>query len=210
MKIKLKIALQLLNDFLNFLIRKKETRRLNHETLKFINFIISHLHAGCTLENTFTKCIQSKTQFDPIQTYIAKTLSYSLQCHAFKQALQMTYEEILKNKNYANLALLFNSFQILTVKGSKSIYLLQKVKKKIEDEMNFEHKILVITAQMRFQSNVILFSPLMLSIILLIISPEHIYIFFHSTLGIYSVFIMIFFNILGWIFLRKIVQLENI
>ncbi len=187
----------------------KKNKRCEGDIVSFIDFLISYLNSGATIQRCFEVAVQKKNFETEVQNSIINTLAYFHQGYSFRIAIETVYKQILKQKRNKYLALLFNGLAMLLIKGSQSSSLLQKIKEKIEDEIQFLQKLKVITAQMTIQANVILFSPLVLSLILLIISPDHIYIFFESFVGISILIFMVCLNILGWFSLRKILAINQ-
>lgn len=186
----------------------REEKKLNAEVPKLIDSLISYMNAGLhpyrALEISSQKQIFSKTLRFPLY----KITTLCSRGSSFVDAIDIVNRDIILKSSHKYLVHLFIGLKISFLKGARSLPILEKIREKTLDEIQFQRKLNVITAQMRFQAHVILFSPFLLSMILFFISPEHIFIFFESFFGKCIFFLMIVLNLSGYFTIRNILKIE--
>ena len=198
----------LIKNIYRNLKEQKKHNILQHDLLRLIDLLHSYLHAGLTLQKTFEQAASKPQICLPLRLFLIKALGFCKQGLTFQESIQRISHNCQNKTEHRHFFLLLRSLQILVKNGGKTTHLLQTVKENIENEIKFKKKLKVLTAQMRMQANIILLSPIILTALLLLISPEHILIFFESTLGVLAFLVMIFLNLCGWFFLKKIITIS--
>jgi len=174
----------------------------------FIDFIIIHLNAGLTLQQCIELMVHKPKIPIHIKLLLSQVLSLCRRGYSLSYSLDLIQKRIQKLNSYRHFFIVFNAMKIVSIKGVRGTSLFAKIKKKVADENKFRRTLIVLTAQMRLQARVILFSPLLLCLILLILSPEHIFVFFESIFGGCLFIIMMVLNLGCYLALKNILNIK--
>lgn len=180
---------------------------MNAEIPKLINFLIAYMNAGLHPVQALEYASQNLSFSEALRFPLFKVTTLCTRGCTFVDSIEIVLKDIMGKPTFKYLSLLLIGLKVSFLQGAGSVYILEKIANKANDEIKFQQKLRVITAQMRLQANVILFSPLCLTILMLFVSPEHIFVFFESIFGICLFVIMIIFNFCGYFTIQKIVKI---
>lgn len=186
---------------------KRARKKICLEIPKLIEFLIAYLNAGSHPLHALERVTQNMTFSKYLRFYIFKLTALYSRGYSFNDAIDIVLKEIACIDSRRYLTLLFMGLKISFMRGVGSVKILQKIRDKALGEIQFQKKFCILTAQMRLQSNVILLSPLCLGGIFLVISPDHILIFFESMFGHCLFFLMCFLNLCAVYFIKKITKI---
>lgn len=206
-EINLNTIKQILSRISKEIYSKKEFSEINNSILKLIDFLIMNLNAGIHPQKSFELASKKPGFSKPVRFCLFKISSLCQKGYSFTESVRLIHEEISLISSHRNLSILLLGLNISFSKGVMGVQMLEKIKQKIEDEIQFKRKFSTITAQMRLQANVIIFSPIVIVFILSLIAPSHILVFFESRFGIFLFIIMIILNLTGYLSLRKIINI---
>ncbi len=126
---------------------------------------------------------------------------------SFSQCLRGVHKIFEGSQQKKFLSFLFTSMLVSFESGAGAMYILDRIKEKVSDQIELRRKLKVSTAQMRLQALVILLSPVFLVIIIGIISPNNLLFFIHTNVGRSLLIVMTSFYGLAIYFLRRIIKI---
>lgn len=187
---------------------RKTKKRLHLEIPRLVDFLISYLNAGLHPLHAIDLVARNINLSKYLRFYLFKFNLLCTRGYSFVDAADLVLKEIECIDLRRYLTMFFMGLKLSFLTGGGSIKILQKIRDKSNDEIQFQKKLRVLTAQMRFQSYVILLSPPCLACIMLIISPEHILIFFESFFGYCLFFLMCFLNLCAFFLIKRITKIS--
>lgn len=183
-------------------------KRLYLEIPRLVDFLISYLNAGLHPLHALDLVARNVTFSAYLRFHVFK---FSLLCtrgYSFVDAADCVVKDIKCMDLRRYLTMFFMGLKLSFLKGGGGVKILQKIRDKANDEIKFQKKLRVLTAQMRLQSYVILLSPLCLACIMLVISPEHILVFFESFFGYSLFFLMCVLNLCAVFLIKRITKIS--
>lgn len=205
--IKQKKAKIIIRNLLYYIWFRQTKQNAYTEFPKMIDFLIGYLNAGLHPLQALERVVQNVLFSRSVRFQIFKLISLCTRGYSFVDATDIVLKDIQCNNSRRHLALFFVGLKMSFFCGNGSVKTLQNIRNKVLEEIQFQKKFRILTAQMRLQANVILLSPLCLGFLLMLISPEHILIFFESPFGIIIFAIMCILNLAAVYFIKKTINI---
>jgi len=188
--------------YLKYKKKKDYLQKFNEQLVDGIGLIANSLRAGLTFQQAL----------NVLTNEISPPLSLEFKEVLNKHRLGISLENALlelaqKNKN-ENLDLLITSVIITKETGGNLAEVLSKVAESIREKSRLEGQIKVLTAQGRLSGWIVGLLPFVLTFIIYLIDPELIVPMFTDIRGIMMVIVAIVMEIIGILFIRKIVNID--
>lgn len=107
-----------------------------------------------------------------------------------------------------DMKLIVNAILIQKDVGGNLSEILENIGDTIRERQRIKNEINTLTAQGRLSGLIIMVMPIFLGGIIYLFSPEYITLLFQTMLGKFMLGLAVFNQILGWLFIRKIVNIE--
>ena len=160
------------------------------------------LRAGFSIAQAFDSVVEQGTtpiseEFRILQQQLRIGMS-------FEDALQSMTERVGSD----DLSLVTTSLVISRRTGGNITEIFDKISETIRARMKVGRKVKTLTAQGRLQGVIVSLMPLFLGVLMTIIRPGLMLPFLFSPIGVVSVLAMMVLVLLGWLMIRKIVQID--
>ncbi len=124
----------------------------------------------------------------------------------------MGFEEALDSMNQRvgsdSLSLVTTAIIISRKTGGNVTEIFDKISDTIRSRMKIERKVRTLTAQGRTQGIIVSALPIVLGLIMLVLKPKMMVDFLTSVVGVLSLVAMFALIILGWLIIRKIINID--
>ena len=184
------------------IMRRRRLERFNAQLASALNTMSNALKAGFSIQQAFSSVV------DEGDAPIAQEFSMFLQ----QLRIGVTFEDALaamdERMGSEDLMLMVQSIEIARQTGGNLTEVFDRIAETIRERRRIEGKIKSLTAQGKIQGRVVSAMPLVLGIGMYFIDSQMMTTFFRSTAGIVVLLIVVVLEILGAIFINKIVNID--
>ncbi|RHW43175.1 type II secretion system protein [Neobacillus notoginsengisoli] len=188
-----------------FILKKKEKERIekfNEGLSDMITTIIGSLRAGFSFPQALKSVAEEADS--PIKEEIESVIK-SMQ---YGSSIEEALNELKERMPSEDLDLMIQAILIQRQVGGNLATVLEKIVETIRDRTRIQRQIKTLTAQGRMSGMVIALLPFFLGIALYFIQPEFISSLFTHPVGLGMVAAGVTSSVIGFIFIRKITQIE--
>ncbi|CEG26054.1 hypothetical protein BN1002_00893 [Bacillus sp. B-jedd] len=188
-----------------FILKKKEKERVekfNEGLADMISTIIGSLRAGFSFPQALKSVAEESGS--PIKEEIESVIK-SMQ---YGSSIEEALNELKERMPSDDLDLMIQAILIQRQVGGNLATVLEKIVETIRDRTRIQRQIKTLTAQGRMSGMVIALLPFFLGIALFFIQPEFISSLFTHPVGLGMVGAGVISSVIGFIFIRKITQIE--
>jgi tight adherence protein B len=187
-----------------FIKKKKKARfeRINQEIGECLTVLSNSLRAGYSFQQSIE--LVSREMTGPLAMEFGKTLREINLGTPTEQALSNMAQRVESD----DLDLMITAVLIQRQIGGNLAEILDNISNTLRERIRIKGEIKTLTAQGRISGLVIGLMPPILFAILLVIDPGYISVLLHKKIGIYMLLTGVCSQIIGFIFIRKIVNIE--
>ncbi|MFA9397890.1 MAG: type II secretion system F family protein [Clostridiaceae bacterium] len=184
-------------------MKKKEKTKLFESQLNEGIMIISNsLKAGYSfLQAVSVVCEETKDPFSKEFKRLLKEMRLGI---AEKEALL----NLLSRVESENLKLVINAIVIQKDTGGNLAEILDNIGETIRDRDKIKGELKTLTAQGKLSGTIVMLMPIFLGIIIYLFNKEYVLLLFNTKLGLIMVSMTLVSEILGYIIIRKIVNID--
>ena len=161
-------------------------------------------------------CIKSGYSFQQAMESVAKDMQPPISIEFSNAIREIRYgvkmEEALGNMvdrtQNPDLALLVSAVVTSSRVGANLTDILDNISATIKDRIKIRDEVRVLSAQGRMSGVIIGLLPVFITLMLMLINPDYINAFFNSTLGQVMIGVGVFLEIIGYLSIRKIVDIK--
>ena len=189
---------------LSFSFKKEKST----EIFDLATFLLGKINSGFSI-------YQALNEYKKINHYERIKLTFLIDkiiiTNSIGYPLSTAIEKTIKNvKKDSDIHRFFRQLGRSYDTGSDPKTILRNTIETIKKRTALENKILTLTAQIRFQALLIGFSPLFVGILIYLISPDHISLFFSDPIGQKMLVVIIIMNVLGGISIHRLMKINGI
>lgn len=182
--------------------KKKRYKSFNEQLGDGIVLISNSLKAGYS----FLQAVQSvATEMPDPMSYEFKKLLKELR---FGYSTERALENLLLRVESDDLELVVNAVMIQREIGGNLSEILDNISETIRERIRLKGEIRTLTAQGRISGVIVSFLPVVLGLILYLMNPEYMKLLFNHQYGIIMLIVSIINQIIGIIFINRIVKIE--
>lgn len=186
-------------------IKKKQKERIlkfNGGLPDMVTTIVGSLRAGFSFPQAL------KTVVEESESPIKEEIGIVIKEMQYGSTLEDALEQLKERMPSEDLELLIQSVIIQKQVGGNLATILATIVQTIRDRNKIQRQILTLTAQGRLSGIVMGLLPLILGLALYLIEPDYIGTLFTHPVGMMMVGIGVVMGIIGFIFIRKLTQIE--
>lgn len=186
-------------------IKKKQKERIlkfNGGLPDMVTTIVGSLRAGFSFPQAL------KTVVEESESPIKEEIGIVIKEMQYGSTLEDALEQLKERMPSEDLELLIQSVIIQKKVGGNLATILATIVQTIRDRNKIQRQILTLTAQGRLSGIVMGLLPLILGLALYLIEPDYIGTLFTHPVGMMMVGIGVVMGIIGFIFIRKLTQIE--
>jgi tight adherence protein B len=184
------------------IMKQRRVERFNAQLATALDGMSNALKAGFSIQQAFDSIVEEG------ENPIAQEFAMFLQ----QLRVGMTFEDALvdmdKRMGSEDLTLMIQSIEIARQTGGNLTEVFDRISETIRERRRIEGKIKSLTAQGRIQGRVVSAMPLVLGAGLYFIDQQMMMTFFKSTAGIVILLVVVLLEILGAIFINRIVDID--
>jgi len=184
------------------LLRMKRRIKFEEQLVDALGTMSNALRAGFSVNQAFESVVQ--TGLNPI----AQEFSVLLQ----QMRVGMSFDDALasldRRVGSADLTLVCTSIDIARRTGGNLTEIFDRISETVRGRMRIERRVRTLTAQGRLQGMVVSLMPLFLGAVLTVMKPALMMPFLTSATGAVCVAIAVALVALGWVFIRKIINVD--
>ncbi len=194
--------------FLKIYMTKIEEKRVIHEIPILVDIVKSFLHSGMTFPEALIDAAKRRAWSPQISHSLKFICEHYNLGHGLSDCLYKVQRVFMESPQRKFLSFLFISMAVSYQSGAGAVFILERVKEKVNDQINLRRKLKLSTAQMRMQALVILVAPLLIAVIIAFITPNNLTFFIETVVGNFLLFFMILFYLLAVYFLKKLIKIN--
>ncbi len=188
--------------FLLRFMKRRRVERFNAQLASALDGMSNALKVGFSIQQAFGSVVDEK------ENPIAQEFGMFLQ----QLRVGMTFEDALADMDNRmrsdDLTLMIQSIEIARQTGGNLTEVFDRISETIRERRRIEGKIKALTAQGRIQGRVVSAMPVVLGIGLYFIDRQMMLAFFKSTMGMVILLTVVVLEILGAIFIHRIVDID--
>jgi tight adherence protein B len=187
------------------LLTVMKQRRLRKFNIQLVDTLVSMsnaLRAGFSITQTFESV--AKNGENPIAQEFDLFLQQTRVGVSFTDAL----ENLERRVGSDDLTLVVQSIEIARQTGGNLTEIFEKIASTIRERMRIENRIRTLTAQGRLQGIVVGAMPAIIALALLVVDPELMKPFLHSTVGLATMIGVVILVTCGGLIIRKIIRID--
>ena len=192
----------LIPRFVLRLMKRGRVERFNAQLANALDGMSNALKAGFSIQQAFDSVVEEKE--NPISQEFGMFLQQLRVGMTFEDAL----DDMDKRMGSEDLTLMIQSIEIARQTGGNLTEVFDRIAETIRERRRIEGKIKSLTAQGRIQGRVVSAMPIVLGIGLYFIDQQMMMTFVKSTAGMIILLIVVILEILGAIFIRRIVDID--
>ncbi len=188
-----------------WVIRRMRQRRLvlfNEQLVEAMQTMSNSLRAGFSVLQAFDMVVKENRR------PISEEFGLFLHQHRLGVKFEEALESLSKRVGSQDLDLMISAIEIARQTGGNLTEVFDQLASVIRERMRVEGKIQSLTAQGRLQATVVGLMPLLLAGAMYTISPGMMTSFVLSTVGIMIIVLALGFEIVGYLIIRKIVDID--
>ena len=168
--------------------------------------------ALATMSNALRAGFSISQAFDSVVEQGLKPMSEEFEILQKQLRIGMSFDDALSSLSERvgsdDLALVTTAILISRKTGGNVTEIFDKISETIRERMKIERKVRTMTAQGRMQGIIVSAMPVFLGAALTLLKPKMMIPFLFSPVGVASVVLMFALIILGWLIIRKIVNID--
>lgn len=184
------------------LLKRRRLERFNTQLAPALDAMSNALKAGFSIQQAFSSIV------DEGEAPIAQEFSMFLQQLRIGVTFEDAMAEMEKRMGSEDLTLMVQSIEIARQTGGNLTEVFDRISETIRERRRIEGKIKSLTAQGRIQGRVVSAMPVLLGAGMYLIDPQMMRAFVQSTAGMLVLLIVLILEILGTIFINKIVNID--
>lgn len=182
--------------------RKRRLALFEKQLGDALGIIGNCLRAGFTFSQAMESI--SKEMADPI----AKEFGKSLREMALGVSMEDSMNNLVARMQNEDLGMLVSAVMIQRQVGGNLADIIDNISVTIRDRLKIKGEVKVMSASGRISGMVIGLLPVFLIAVLMILNPSYIMVFINTTLGIIMLCIAGFMELIGFLFVQKIVNIK--
>ncbi len=186
---------------LNFL-KKRRLERFNQQLVETLANISNALKAGFSIMQAFEAVVKEGQR--PIAQEFDVFLKQTRVGVGFSEAIENLGDRVKSD----DLFLVIAAIETARKTGGNLTEILENISQTIRERMRVELRIKTLTSQGRLQGIVAACMPIVMGTILMVMKPEIMLPFLHSTVGVFVVATVALLIIAGWVVIKKIVDID--
>jgi tight adherence protein B len=195
------LALHIPKFLLSFL-KKRRLLRFNLQLVDTLVSMSNALKAGFSITQAFEHVVREGE--NPIAQEFDVCLQETRVGVSFSDSLSHLQQRVASE----DLSLVVLSIETARKTGGNLTEIFETISATIRQRMQIENRIRTLTSQGKMQGAVAACMPLVIGMAMMIIEPEMMRPFLHSPMGIGLVVLMCILITLGWLVIRKIVDID--
>ncbi|MCX6899008.1 MAG: type II secretion system F family protein [Verrucomicrobia bacterium] len=203
-------AFSLIFGAVGFMIPRWVIRRMRQKRLELFNEQL--VEAMQTMSNSLRAGFSVLQAFDMVVKENRRPISEELGLFLHQHRLGVKFEEAMENLSKRvgsqDLDLMITAIEISRQTGGNLTEVFDQLAGVIRERMRVEGKIRSLTAQGRLQAVIVGLMPLLLASAMYFISPAMMTGFVTSTVGVMIIVLALGFEIVGYLIIRKIVNID--
>ena len=203
-------AFSMIFGFVGFMIPRWVIRRMRQKRLELFNEQL--VEAMQTMSNSLRAGFSVLQAFDMVVKENRRPISEEFGLFLHQHRLGVKFEEAMeslsKRVGSQDLDLMITAIEISRQTGGNLTEVFDQLAGVIRERMRVEGKIRSLTAQGRLQASIVGLMPLLLAGAMYVISPAMMTGFVFSTVGIMIIVVALGFEIVGYLIIRKIVNID--
>ena len=184
------------------ILKRRRVERFNAQLASALDTMSNALKAGFSIQQAFSTVVEEG------DAPIAQEFSMFLQQLRIGVSFEDALSEMEQRMGSEDLTLMVQSIEIARQTGGNLTEVFDRIAETIRERRRIEGKIKSLTAQGRIQGRVVSAMPLLLGLGMYFIDPQMMMTFFRSTAGIVILLIVVLLEILGAVFINKIVNID--
>jgi tight adherence protein B len=184
------------------LLKLRRLRRFNLQLVDTLMSMSNALKAGFSITQAFESVV--KDGENPIAQEFSVFLQQTRVGVSFSDAL----DNLEKRVGSDDLTLVVMAIETARRTGGNLTEILEKIASTIRERIRIENRIRTLTAQGRLQGVVVGSMPVIIAVALMIVDPELMLPFLHSTVGIITVMVVGVLILFGALVIRKIINID--
>ena len=165
-----------------------------------------------TMSNALRAGFSIAQAFDSVVAMGEKPISEEFEILQSQLKIGMSFEDALDSMSQRvgsdDLTLVTTAILISRKTGGNVTEIFDKISETIRGRMKVQRKVKSLTAQGRMQGIIVSVMPLFLGVVMTLIKPDLMKPFLLSVTGLISIVAVLFLIIVGWLIIRKIVNID--
>ena len=183
-------------------MRQKRLELFNEQLVEAMQTMSNSLRAGFSVLQAFDMVVKENRR------PISEEFGLFLHQHRLGVKFEEAMESLSKRVGSQDLDLMITAIEISRQTGGNLTEVFDQLATVIRERMRVEGKIRSLTAQGRLQAAIVGFMPLLLATAMYFISPAMMTGFLFSTVGVMIIVTALLFEIVGYLIIRKIVNID--
>lgn len=184
------------------IMKRRRVERFNAQLAYALDGMSNALKAGFSIQQAFGSVVEEK------EIPIAQEFGMFLQQIRVGMSFEDALADMDRRMGSDDLTLMIQSIGISRQTGGNLTEVFDRISETIRERRRIEGKIKSLTAQGRIQGRVVSAMPLVLGIGLYFIDQQMMLAFFKSTMGMVILGIVVVLEILGAVFIHRIVDID--
>ncbi|MEA2068650.1 MAG: type II secretion system F family protein [Verrucomicrobiota bacterium] len=184
------------------IMKRRRVERFNAQLAYALDGMSNALKAGFSIQQAFGSVVEEK------EIPIAQEFGMFLQQIRVGMSFEDALADMDRRMGSDDLTLMIQSIGISRQTGGNLTEVFDRISETIRERRRIEGKIKSLTAQGRIQGRVVSAMPLVLGIGLYFIDQQMMLTFFKSTMGMVILGIVVVLEILGAVFIHRIVDID--
>ncbi len=184
------------------ILRKRRVERFNAQLANALDGMSNALKAGFSIQQAFETIVQEG------ENPIAQEFGMFLQQLRVGVTFENALSDMERRVGSDDLTLMIQSIEIARQTGGNLTEVFERIADTIRERRTIEGKIESLTAQGRIQGRVVGLMPLIMGIVLYFLDPQMMLMFVRSMAGIIILCLIFILEILGFVFIRRIVNID--
>ncbi|WP_350343106.1 type II secretion system F family protein [Proteinivorax tanatarense] len=184
------------------ILKKKRMEKFNQQLGEALMVISNSLRAGFTFEQALSSI--SKDLPDPIGTEFKKIVREV----ELGEELEKSMENVAKRMESKDMELMTTAVAIQRQVGGNLSNILDNIGETIKDRIIIKRNIKALTAQGEISGKIIALLPVVLLVMISMVNPEYMAPMFNTTYGHVLLGLSIVLEVLGYITIKKLINIE--
>lgn len=189
------------NIYLNFK-KKQNIAKFDAQLSDGVVLISNALKAGYSFMQALAVAAE-ETQ-DPFK----KTFKVLLKELSLGMPLEDGLSNLMERMPSEDLMLIVNAILIQRDVGGNLSEILENITETIRERQKIKNELKTLTAQGKLSGFIIMAMPVFLGLVFYVLNKEYIMVLFTTTIGRVMLGLVVFNQLIGWLFIRKIIQIE--
>ncbi len=183
-------------------LRRRRLERFNEQLVDGLTTMSNSLRAGFSINQAFESVVRERR--NPISQEFGMFLQQLRVGVKFEDALRA----LEKRVGSEDLTLMLLAIETARQSGGNLTEVFEKIATTIRERTRIKGRIKSLTAQGRMQGIVVGSMPFILFLVLYALDPEMMRDFYTSALGMAAIGMVILLNLMGYLFIKKIINID--